>query len=230
MDYSSINSFTNRDQQCLTFSNNTPVPIATTPVTITSEINIPNKGNLIDINVTGLDITHTYTADLIIDLISPNTTEVTLISRVCGSNDDMNLLFDDEADRDYADIDCPPTDGINSKPFQNLSAFDDENAQGNWTLSVADVANQDGGSLNSWSIEVCYDGVICSDTLVLNQNPIPEDDYLAFKAIISTGNLDSNTDIDFEAGVEILLNAGFEIEEGSSLSAFISQLEGCANK
>jgi hypothetical protein len=39
-----------------------------------------------------------------------------------------------------------------------LSAFNNENTEGTWTLRVADQANQDGGTINGWTIAVCSIG------------------------------------------------------------------------
>ena len=41
------------------------------------------------------------------------------------------------------------------KPIQLLSAFNGQASQGTWTLRILDSFNQDGGSLNSWSINLC---------------------------------------------------------------------------
>ena len=51
---------------------------------------------------------------------------------------------------------CPPTDGNAYQPTGSLADFDGEDMSGTWTLTVADGANQDGGSLTSWGLEICY--------------------------------------------------------------------------
>ena len=65
------------------FINQTPVLIDAGPAnTIESTIDIANLGGatVADIEVT-VDITHTWTGDLIISLVSPEGTEVVLIDR-----------------------------------------------------------------------------------------------------------------------------------------------------
>jgi hypothetical protein len=41
------------------------------------------------------------------------------------------------------------------RPVDLLSAFIGENSEGTWTLRVSDAVNQDGGALNSWSMNIC---------------------------------------------------------------------------
>jgi len=36
-----------------------------------------------------------------------------------------------------------------------LGAFNGDDSAGTWTLTVNDDFNQDGGSLNGWSLQVC---------------------------------------------------------------------------
>jgi hypothetical protein len=40
-------------------------------------------------------------------------------------------------------------------PTQPLAALNGQNSQGEWTLRVQDTFNQDGGSINSWSLSFC---------------------------------------------------------------------------
>lgn len=145
-------SFTTRE--CAFFNSvDTPIdiPSSGTP-TITSTINISSGGQISDINVS-LDITHSWVADLDITLIAPNGDRILLINDQCGSNDDMLLIFDDEASS--SSIPCPPTNGLAYQPVENLSVLYGMSANGIWTLEVADDANQDGGILNNWSLEIC---------------------------------------------------------------------------
>jgi hypothetical protein len=62
-------------------------------------------------------------------------------------------------------------------PFQTLSAFNGEVATGNWTLRVLDSYDQDGGSINGWSLNLCNAQVPLSvnennlENFVLYPNP-----------------------------------------------------------
>ena len=156
--YSTAFSFTTANISCGVFaSTDVPVSISSsgTP-TITSTLNINASGSIQDVNVLNLDISHTWINDLIITLTSPQGTSVTLISRICNSQNNILTNLDDEAGNSYASMPCPPTNNDTYQPFEALSAFDGEDLNGTWTLTIEDVFNQDGGSLNAWSLEICY--------------------------------------------------------------------------
>ncbi len=151
---SSVFSYTTAS--CVTFnSTNIPVTISAsgTP-TVTSTLNIPTNGTINDLNVVNLAGTHTWISDLTITLTSPGGTTVTLFSNVCDNEDNFNLNFDDEAST--STLPCPPIGGGNYIPTGALSGFDGQNMAGNWTLTITDAFNQDGGALNSWGLQVCY--------------------------------------------------------------------------
>lgn len=80
----------------------------------------------------------------------------TLVDIASMISADFDLSFDDEAPN--AVTDCPATTGATYQPEEVLSLFNGENAQGTWTLSVADNTATDGGQLNSWRLEICYTG------------------------------------------------------------------------
>ena len=156
--YSSAFSFTTANISCGTFAS-TDVPVAITssgtPI-ITSTLNVNANGSIQDVNVLNLNISHTWINDLIITLTSPAGTSVTLINRICNSQDNILTNLDDEAGNSYASIPCPPTSNDTYQPFGSLSDFDGEDLNGTWTLTIQDVFNLDGGSLNAWALEICY--------------------------------------------------------------------------
>jgi subtilisin-like proprotein convertase family protein len=138
-------------------STNVPVSIPNNQTaTVTSSLSIPASGSVTDVNVKNLNITHTWINDLIIKIISPAGTEVTLINQICGDQDNMLTNLDDET-APYSSLPCPPVNNGNYQPLQALSAFDGQNVNGTWTLTVQDMFNEDGGSLNAWGLQVCYD-------------------------------------------------------------------------
>lgn len=115
--------------QTITASSNVPFAIPDNNTTgITSTINF-SALNIQSVSV-GVNITHTYRGDLQIDLISPNGTSTRLKS-VSSSDGTANLVTT------YA-----PT------------AFNGLNSSGNWKLVVKDLAAQDVGTLNSWSLTI----------------------------------------------------------------------------
>ncbi|MBR9922985.1 MAG: T9SS type A sorting domain-containing protein [Bacteroidetes bacterium] len=135
-------------------SDDVPVAISAygTP-TVSSSFYYPIPGEILDINVLNLVGNHTYISDLIFELTSPDGTTITLIDTYCGSENDFNISFDDDAPGNS--IPCPYNDGGTYQPQENLSAFNGEDAQGVWTLTIQDVFNQDGGALENWELEIC---------------------------------------------------------------------------
>ncbi len=156
--YSSTFSFTTKPIFCETI-NAADVPVtipADADTTVSSTITIPSGGAITSIKVKDLDITHTYISDLVIKLLSPDNTSVILLNQVCGSDDNMWLSFSDDAPNAYGAIPCPPTSGDVYHPYGNLNDFLGKEAAGTWTLEVQDVFTADGGTINGWSLDVCY--------------------------------------------------------------------------
>src|SRR5690606_15124084 len=57
-------------------------------------------------------------------------------------------------DASSSSLPCPPTSGAAYRPYQSLSAFVGGNASGNWTLTISDLASNDGGQLKNWGLEI----------------------------------------------------------------------------
>ncbi len=154
-EWSATHSFTTADIQCFSYSStNVPISISAngTP-TYTSTLTIEDSGNIDDLNVTTLAGTHSYMSDLRFTLISPVGTQVILLNQACGTTNDFNFGLDDAA---TIAMPCPPTDMLPHLPAELLASFNGENVNGTWTLFIEDLANQDGGSLNEWTLNVCY--------------------------------------------------------------------------
>lgn len=108
-----------------------------------------------DVNVS-LELDHTYLEDLIITLISPQGTEVTLISNTCGSLNNINAVFDDEGDP-LTCSDNPAISGTVS-PLGSLASLKGESILGEWILQIEDTAASDGGALIGFSLDICVEG------------------------------------------------------------------------
>ncbi len=150
----------------LTASSDVPLSIlASIPNTVNSTLTVSTVGTITDINIKGLDISHTYIRDLRINLIGPDGTSVTVLNRPCNNDDDINMELDDEAASN--NFPCPPTDGLDYQPDNPLSAFIGKEMNGTWTLEVNDVFSDDGGTINAWqlefffacAIEICDNGI-----------------------------------------------------------------------
>ena len=102
----------------------------------------------------GLD--HTFTADLVGTLTSPNGTAVELFTRVGGEgNNFCQTVFADSAERSIssASSEEAPFTGAR-QPAQPLSTFAGTPGDGNWTFNVGDLAGADQGTLRELSIHL----------------------------------------------------------------------------
>ncbi|MDX2248792.1 MAG: M12 family metallo-peptidase [Bacteroidia bacterium] len=155
--YSPVAAFQTKAFPCQVFNaGNLPlnIPAFGAPLTVQSVIIVPANLSLADVNVTNLDITHSWVNDLDVVLQGPGNITATLFSRICDENDeDFDLNLDDEAAS--GDFPCPPVGGGTYRPEDSLTVFDGINSAGIWTLKVTDNENFDGGTLNSWSLELC---------------------------------------------------------------------------
>jgi subtilisin-like proprotein convertase family protein len=172
---------------CNTFSDSPNVAIPDNdPNGVSSTIQINNSVSISDLNLT-VNITHTYVNDLRIKLTSPQGTEVYVWDRNCGGQDNLNITFDDEASNA---IDCNNTEAGNTYlPANALTAFDGEDSQGTWTLTVSDHYNQDTGTLNSWSLEICNTQLSAETSNIdrLEIYPVPSSTFVTVSFVPKSG-------------------------------------------
>lgn len=95
---------------------------------VTRVLNVPAHGRSVETLSVFVNITHSYRGDLKVTLTSPAGTTRVLHDRAGGGADNLT-------------IDLPGDIG-----------FAGENAEGNWTLKVYDLANLDTGQLVSWRL------------------------------------------------------------------------------
>jgi serine protease len=111
-----------------TFTSGTAVAIPDNGSAIESPISVTGRsGNAPSALQVGVNITHTYRGDLVIDLVAPDGTSFRLKS--ASSSDSA--------------------DDVNTTYTVNASG---EIANGTWKLRVQDTASQDTGTLNSWKL------------------------------------------------------------------------------
>jgi subtilisin-like proprotein convertase family protein len=129
---------------------------------------------LVDVSMAVWDVdvaftlTHTWTGDLVVTLRSPQGVTVALLDRPgvpastfgC-SGDDPDIIADDEGGAGSIENDCQGGTGTAYMPGARympnvpLSAFDNHDALGYWTLNVADVAGGgDVGTFESWTLSL----------------------------------------------------------------------------
>ncbi len=156
---SEVHSFETINLSCTqVMSSEVPVAIGLIGnVNISSSLNLSAiEGEIYDLNVISLSGQHTYISDLTFTLTGPDGTAVVLIDQICSSENNFDLSMDDEAINSV--IPCPPIGGASHVPQNPLSAFDDKDPNGTWVLDIFDAYDEDGGSLDSWGIEVCILG------------------------------------------------------------------------
>jgi subtilisin-like proprotein convertase family protein len=225
--YSTAFSFTTANIACGTYtSTDVPKTISSsgTP-TVLSTLTVPAQcGNIVDVNVKNLNISHTWIDDLTIEVISPSGTVVRVMDRPCDDQDNILINFDDEAAT--STYPCPPTNNGTYIPLNPLSAFDGQSATGTWTLRVIDNVTQDGGTLNAWSLEICY-----ADQKVTCYRDLDNDSYgdpnnsQTFCMTCGAGYVSDNTDCNDNssnvnpAGIEICNgiddNCNLQTDEGN---------------
>ena len=114
------------------------------------------NGNITDLNVE-LDIEHSWTSDLRVQLIAPDGTRINLFRQVGEDGQDFDgTWLDDEADTSIQDASAPFR-GV-FRPEGNLSKFDGMDPNGKWKLRIRDTYEEDGGRLNSWKLSFEVDG------------------------------------------------------------------------
>jgi subtilisin-like proprotein convertase family protein len=136
---------------------------------IVSEIEITEDLLVERLRVHINDLEHTFLGDLDISLESPSGTVVQLLSGACnGSENIVNAIFDDSG----VEIECQFDPGITGvvRPFQSLSEFTGESTRGIWKLRVVDSWEDDFGTLNDWSLEICNsEPVLAVNNFVFDQ-------------------------------------------------------------
>ncbi|HBG05118.1 MAG: hypothetical protein A2075_24200 [Geobacteraceae bacterium GWC2_58_44] len=103
--------------------------------------------SVFDVNLS-LDITHTSVGDMEIR-IDHNGKTVDIVSGRCRSWFDIDATFDNQAS---LSIECPIKGTFS--PAGDLGSFVGDDAAGNWTLNVTDVASGNDGTLNGWSLQL----------------------------------------------------------------------------
>lgn len=126
----------------------------------------PNSSASVSLNITGgytigdinvnLAITHTWIQDMTISLIGPaaiGSPQIILFQEACGDNQNISCTLDDDGGAPQ----CSGTPAITGSiaPFESLSVLNTLPADGIWTLYVDDPWDNDGGTIDLFSIDLC---------------------------------------------------------------------------
>lgn len=139
-----------------------PAPISDlSTIEIPIDVPVGAAGAIADINVR-LRLNHTFDADLVISLVHPDGTVVTLSNGRGGAGDNFGTgtndcggtptVFDDEAGVAIASGVAPFAGSF--RPDSPLSALDGKPTAGTWKLRISDVAPADVGTVGCVQIEV----------------------------------------------------------------------------
>jgi subtilisin-like proprotein convertase family protein len=163
-------------------STDTPIPIQDN-TTHTSTISVADDETVLKVTVR-MNITHTYTGDLDITLISPSGTRVLLVADEGGSgNNFTETVFDDDAATSITAGSAPFTGSY--QPEEPLAAMIGESSPGDWTLEIVDDAGGDTGSLDNWALILTYPAEACGPSAACGQHSLVADSC-------STGAGDAN--------------------------------------
>src|SRR6185295_15577533 len=106
-------------------------------------------------------VNHSWVGDLVVTVTSPVGTTVTVFDRPgsdgsgfgCDSNNLAQLVLDDDGGFPAVEDQCGgkafPIGSFS--PNEELSTFDGQNPNGNWTVNISDVAGGDVGSGRAFS-------------------------------------------------------------------------------
>jgi len=192
-------------------------------------ITVAAPGLIDDVNFT-FDITHTWTGDLHLDITSPSGTTVRLFDENqlnSAAADLTNAVFDDEATGVITNNEAAAPFTGSWLPFASLSAFDGEVAAGVWTLTVTDANNQDGGTLNSWSVDLFPEdfgddaacGALSCDELLTLDPSAADGAYYIDPSLSGTGTL-FECDMSTNGGGYTLVYEWNREDDGDGIVAF----------
>lgn len=181
-----------------------------------------------DLNIPNIVGKHDFVEDLVVEL-EFNGESVVLFSEVCGSNNDFDLGFDDDAL--LSEIPCPPVTQEIFKPIDELATFNGALAGGSWNLNIADLAELDGGVLEAWQMEICFSNAQSQAIIPLDhQVRYCNNKATVFEAFVESGNItDYNVQLVNPLGlvlsstynklndnlIEVVIEEGNELSDGN---------------
>ncbi len=119
---------------------------------VTHTINVPDSLTATSVALTTV-VTHPYKGDLVLTLIGPDGTSAIVHNRTGGSADNVNTTF-----------------AIVTTPAQAMTVFNGKNTAGAWKLKIQDLASQDVGTLNSWTVTFNGEKTVASNLSIPDNN------------------------------------------------------------
>lgn len=139
-----------------------------TPSGVEVPISIPNAGIVTDVNVR-VRLNHTYDSDLVLALVHPDGTAVTLANKRGGAGDNFGsgasdcsgifTVFDDAAGTPINSGAAPFAGSY--RPTQPLSNLNGKAVMGTWKLRVADTGGGDTGTIYCFQLDFTRQEYTC---------------------------------------------------------------------
>jgi subtilisin-like proprotein convertase family protein len=181
-------------------STNVPLSIPDNNATgITSVNSVVGSGTVGSLSLS-LNITHTFSGDLVVTLISPGGISFIVSNRAGGSAD--NIIIANQA----------------------ITAFNGQTAAGTWKLKVQDLAAVDVGTLNSWSLKIvgnCTGAVHWSGSATPNLPTIDNGTACTSLTVATTGGDSSVAKLDISGRHDFCSTLrGTLAHNGTNVTAF----------
>ena len=161
--FSQTFAFQTKTVSCATYeSEDTPT---TGTRKVESEIMVPTDVPILDVNIPNMKGLFEFVGNLDAKLIHSTGTIITLFKNRCANLSNFNLGFDDDS---QIEVSCPLTSENIFKPEDSLAIFMNLSSAGNWTLQINDNGGTTGGSITSWSLEICTNLLLNAPHLVLH--------------------------------------------------------------
>jgi subtilisin-like proprotein convertase family protein len=183
---------------------------------------VSEDGSAVDINIKLIRGEHNRLVDLEGFLIAPSGKSVTLWSRKCGTQKNLNLGLDDQAPETFQ---CPINTGKIYQPENPLASLHNESIKGTWRLQLADRQSGEGGRLQEFNLELCSNLTVSSPFIVKNEvlklfpgnNKIITDTLLLTSDNNNTANQLVYTIVTLQKNGKIFIN-GVEAKVGSTFT------------
>jgi subtilisin-like proprotein convertase family protein len=156
-------------------SNVTPIPDL---ATLDQPITVADAGPVADVNVR-VRLNHTFDGDLVISLVAPDNTVVTLVNRRGSSGDNFGsgtndcagtfTVFDDAAATAITAGTAPFAGTF--RPEGLLSTFNNHEASGTWKVRINDAAANDTGTLGCVQLEITRSQIACTPACSFSAQP-----------------------------------------------------------
>ncbi len=127
---------------------------------------VGDDGIASDINIKLIRAEHNRLVDLEAYLLAPSGKSINLWSRKCGTQKNLNLGLDDQAETFFQ---CPINTGLIYRPDIPLAGLHNESIKGSWRLRIDDKQSGEGGRLQEFNLELCSNISISSPFIVKNE-------------------------------------------------------------